>query len=165
MSSTDGDLLGGGGHALPAPATFWYLVDFVDEVMPCEPTLDAWAQWLSKGDGAFGHDEPARDGQTFQASAVDFTWHRIRLDEQGKWRLPADLAPGYSMIAVCHNGQGWFAEDIVADEAQLAELLTDWGQEETELTIAVGRDCPDRYVATYHAAGPTLTIQNVGRPN
>lgn len=52
--------------------TFYYLDDFTDEVMPCDPTLEGWAEWLSDDvDGEWGRTGPEAAGTRYAASVVD----------------------------------------------------------------------------------------------
>lgn len=146
--------------------TYWYLSDYCDEVMPCAPTPEAWAKWLSEGDGQFGHDTPAEDGATFDAYAMDVRAHEMRRGDDGLWKLPPDIKPGFTMMAICQWGDGWDAEDVVEDESGLIEALsTEWFDQTKQINIAVGYEHAERYVATYSAEGPKLTFTSIGKVN
>lgn len=43
--------------------THVYLLEFADEQLPCEATLEAWAKWLSAPDEAWGRETAAIYGK------------------------------------------------------------------------------------------------------
>lgn len=50
--------------------TYIYLSDWSDEVMPCKPTLQGWADWLAAPDADWGRPEAAKDGDSFGAHTL-----------------------------------------------------------------------------------------------
>mgnify|MGYP001604638441 CR=1 FL=1 len=41
--------------------TRYYIEDYCDEVVPCDCTLEAWAEWLSKPEEGWRRDEAAKE--------------------------------------------------------------------------------------------------------
>lgn len=91
--------------------TLYYVDDYTDEVMPCLPTLDAWAEWLSKPDEAFAHDL-AKPGDTFEVSTL-IVLGDIRVEWiDGCWEAVTPVPEGTDQFFLRweHGGQGWDAE-------------------------------------------------------
>ena len=114
----------------------YYLDDFADEVLPCDTSLEAWAQWLASvpvadedGQTEFGREAPASDGAVFAGSAI--LWHEdiVATRTDGTWSL--SRAPGdddFIAVRFC-EGSGWSAENIVnADFEQVGDT---WAPSET----------------------------------
>jgi hypothetical protein len=131
-----------------------YLERWSDEVMPCAPTLQAWADWLGKGPRASGADwtegpeELIADGATFEASTLDVGDDLQARFEGGAWRHDAP-PPGANFFAQRYGAHGWDVETASDDLAcclnPFAEVLDATDEpaaEGDELTIAVGRNGP-----------------------
>lgn len=140
----------------------YYLSDFADEMLPCEPTLVSWAQWLSKGDsGWWNHTEPATDGQQFRASVMSWEPDIIATRKQGGWTFSRD-PDGADFLAVRYGeGLGWSPDNIVWGE-DMAKALRDWFADYDDVCwseefIAVGKNEPS-VLLTYRADPPRLEI-------
>lgn len=87
----------------------FYIDLYSDETMPCAPTLEAWAHWLSKPDESWPHPIPA-DGETFAVSTIDILAEIKATKTADGWvfdREPPPNATGF----VCRAGlAGWDAE-------------------------------------------------------
>ena len=137
----------------PTTRTFVYLTDYMDEVTPCEPTLDGWAEWLAAPDPDNGfRNEPARDGETFAAITKCVTWHWCR--RIGDEIIAAPRLPDcVSYFAVAHgDGAGWFADDLFfdLDAAVAGDLIRDGG----EAWVAAMARADGEYCVTFHAGPP-----------
>lgn len=52
-------------------ATYYYLSAWSDEIMPCQPTLESWAEWLSKPDPDWGREEAEETGSLHKGSTLE----------------------------------------------------------------------------------------------
>lgn len=133
-----------------------YLDDFSDEVMPCAPTLEAWAAWLAAPDPAWMRDVAAEDGATFRASTCDVLGD-VRADlVEGEWRLASPPPEGTDEFFLrWHEGStGWdadFSGNTVQDALDCYE--TDAGP----VWLACVGNGPD-VVVRYEAEGPRCVI-------
>lgn len=132
----------------------YYLTEFSDEVIPCAPSLDAWAAWLKS--------EQFVDGQVFAAFTIDLLGEVevrrvIAPDQAGDgWRLLAGEVPDGSTFFYVRHGSdmGWSAEHSGSTIFQALQDVED----EDPVFIACVRDGPKLTLA-YDASGPTLTIR------
>lgn len=139
--------------------TSYYLDDYMDECVPCDCTLEGWAAWLAKPDPEWGRHIPARDGETFEISAMDFTYHNVGR-ENGEWILPDEVSDESDLIAVTWGeGHGWHADMIASDRQNLVEILDDDEITPDEGWVVVGRCHTVDYIGTFRADGPRLEIQ------
>lgn len=112
---------------LNADERVFYLDDFMCEVVPCKPTLEGWANWLSKADDQWEHEIPD-DGEVFEGSALLFGEDIIAKRQGGTWtlsRVPDDDA----FIAVRFGpALGWSPEQIIyPDKGQtMAGAIIEW---------------------------------------
>lgn len=51
-------------------ATYIYLDDWTDEVLPCAPTLEGWAKWLAEPDPDWNRDTAEDSGTVYAASTL-----------------------------------------------------------------------------------------------
>lgn len=141
------------------PETSYYLDPWNDEVIPCDTTLEGWAEWLSRPAEEWNRPEPARDGETFTASAVAWGDDIVATRRQGgEWTFSAPLPAGASILAVRFGeGLGWNCDCVAHDEAGLRGVLGEVGGSETGDTelIAVGIDQP-QVTLVYRANPPRL---------
>lgn len=146
----------------------FYIDDYADEIMPCDGTLEAWAAWLAKADRQWGRASAAADGSVFVASVVRFEADIVARRGADGWSLDRD--PGdASLVAVRYGaGLGWSAEQILYPnngEPMREALLTWFAENEDDCDeleyVAVGFDEP-KVSLTFHAAGPSLSIGEVG---
>jgi len=118
----------------------YYLSQYADEVLPCDPTLDGWAAWLSQPDPAWGRDMAAVEGDHFDASVMRFAPDIIATKTADGWvlsRAPTDV----DFLAVRFGpGLGWSPEDIVwgEDMAQaLRDHLAECGGDEEYIAVGI----------------------------
>ncbi len=110
----------------------YYIGQWTDESMPCQPTLEGWAEWLSKPDEDWQRSAPAQHGEQFTATVtLELADIRIYVFD-GAWQSDFSPAPGANWFALRWGpGLGCDAEvshDSFAD--LLAELdLEDEGDE------------------------------------
>lgn len=147
--------------------TYYYVDDYVDEVLPCDARLDAWAEWLSKPDEDWPHDI-ARDGEVFAVTTMlviaNLTVRRIN----GEIDLP-DIPDGGEFAYLRHGdaSTGWDADLCAAwtkgnaseARAEVLNLISGWlTSDEEDLCLAITADGP-RYMATFRAGPPpSLTL-------
>jgi hypothetical protein len=138
----------------------YYLRDYTDEVMPCAPTLDAWAQWLAAPDENWSRPEAAKPGETFVCDLMERLPNISATLKDGAWTTPAfDAGAGFqgaSFFAVA-EGQWWDIEQSGGDvEAALCEYATD-GSDGEAVDLVVCRDLPAIMVRfEVGAGGPRL---------
>lgn len=138
----------------------YYLNDYSDEVMPCDGTLQGWADWLSKPDIEWRRDSPAADGATFKCSVM-----RMEADivatrgGDGVWSFSREVNDAALLAVRYAEGAGWDADAICYGMDGVRDYLMD-NDEATEVVeyVAVGIDEP-AVMVTFHAAGPRLTVE------
>ena len=125
-------------------ARAYYLDSYSDEIVPCDPTLEGWAAWLSEPSEGWGRDEAANDLDTFEASVLRWGADIVATrDADGVWSF-SYLPEGASLVAVRYGrGMGWSADQIVGDVAGLAEWFeeNDSGCDDVEY-VAIGFEEP-----------------------
>lgn len=123
----------------------YYLRDYTDEVLPCEPTLEGWAAWLAGADEGWGRDEAANPGETFVCDLMERLPNIVAKLVEGVWVTPPlDAGTGYQnadFFAVACGG-GWDHEQ--AGETPQAALgdAEGWWSDGDEVELAVCRDLP-----------------------
>jgi hypothetical protein len=90
--------------------TLWYVTDYCDETMPCAPTLEGWAEWLSKPDLDWSRPEPAAHGDTFQATTMERHDDVVAEWTGEAWTITPEPPPGADFFAVTTGGGGWDAD-------------------------------------------------------
>ncbi|MFN3584866.1 hypothetical protein [Phenylobacterium sp.] len=103
----------------------YYLDDYTDEVMPCDPELDAWAAWLAEPDPDWNRPEAAKDGEIFAASLaavadLECVWR------DGAWRFDQAaeqaLRNRKATFFLRHGeGQGWWPDNSGDTAAEALE--------------------------------------------
>lgn len=105
----------------------YYVDDFTDEMIPCAPTLEAWAEWIGSPTDDEGQPRVkplAEDGERFTctvAERFDAVASWFPDDDGGEWRIEPDIAHDWAAITF-GAGLGWDA-DSLSDGAQ--SLLAD----------------------------------------
>ena len=138
----------------------YYIDDYADEIMPCDSTLEAWADWLSKPDADWSRDEPTADGSSFQVSILRWGADIVATRAQdGTWSFDRDEPDATFHALRFGPGAGWDADAIVDGlngvREHFAEYPDSYGPIEY---IAVGFDEPQvRYV--YRSDPPRLVIE------
>lgn len=139
----------------------FYLADYSDEVVPCEPSLDGWAEWLSKPDVDWQRGTAANDGDTFLASATLWQHDIIAKCENGEWTLSRQPDGDAFVAARFGFGLGWSAEDILdSDPGTILEYLRDYAEDDGVVFLATGTH-EDRWRITYHANPPRCVAERV----
>ena len=100
-------------------STFFYLQNYTDEVMPCRPSLDAWATWLAKPDPTWGRPTAAEDGAEFCAMTLDLLGEVTasmaeegqRADTLAGWRISGAIPDATSefYLYAFAGADGWDA--------------------------------------------------------
>lgn len=136
----------------------YYLDEFTDEVIPCAPTLEAWAEWLSKPDPNWSDRLAATaDGATFKVSTLEVLGD-IRVEHNGEaWAAVTPIPAGTEAFFLRHfeGSPGWdaeFSSNTIADATDC--LLPGDGP----LFFACVKDGPN-YIATFRAEGPRLELE------
>lgn len=92
--------------------TFYWISAYADECVPCDCSLEGWAEWLSKPDEDWGRPNPAKDGDTFKAQSANRTDHTVTL-AAGEMTFSPELADDWTYLALCYSaGGGWNADSI-----------------------------------------------------
>lgn len=138
----------------------WYLSDYADEVLPCDATLEGWAEWLSRPDPTWPHDVPG-DGATFEAARIRFEDDIIvQRRSGGEWTFSRPIPEDASLLAVRYGpGLGWQPDNIVWGES-METALREWLAEndehcDDEEYVAVGFDEP-KQTLIYKSSPPRL---------
>lgn len=135
----------------------YYLEDFSDEILPCAPTLAAWAQWLSAPDPEWSRDEPAKPGDVFGASVMLELPDVVVRQVDGEWSV--ENVPEADFYAIRWGpGLGWGVDDIAADREDLRRMIIEDGHVGV-VHVAVGVNKPSvRLRYDESEAGPRLEI-------
>lgn len=108
----------------------YFLNDFSDEVVPCDPTLEGWAAWLAKP-----HlDWPLPgygDGATFDGMAMVFEEDVVMTRRGGEWHFSREPEAGRFLAVRFAPGMGWTADDIVlgGESGDGCDALRAWAAE------------------------------------
>lgn len=116
----------------------FYVDRYTDEVVPCDCTLDGWAEWLSKPDEEWPSKEVPADGATFAGSATLWKDDIVATCRDGEWSLSRDPDPGDFLAVRFHQGAGWDCDSIVDGRDGLLQLLSDFADDDGEEFIACG---------------------------
>jgi hypothetical protein len=143
----------------------FYIDQYTDEVMPCEPTLDGWAAWLAGGrdyldDARDPDDDPAEgppaDGEGFTASAIRWLPDIVATFNGKDWALSAQPDVDDFIAARFYEGGGWSADDILSGDTVLEHIEEAYGQtfnRDDRLFFARGIN-ENGWRITYHAGPP-----------
>ena len=143
---------------MSAPVLY-YVVANPDETMPCAPTLNAWAEWLSKPDESWPHPV-AVVGETFAISTL-ILLGAVRVDRvDGKWEALSPITEGTEEFFLFHDADepGWDAE---FSGSTIEDALDCWDEDGPVWLACVksGDDFIGR-LAT-NDTGPTLILEPV----
>ena len=158
--------------AMPV-ATYYYLSDWTDETMPCQPTLESWAEWLSKPDAEWARDEAAETDTLFKGTTLEVLADLQFSVRDGVVSLPA-LPEGADQAFIRYGGpdSGWDADSSTYSGAHFPATPEGFRQDvekligeelfgsEGEGYVALVRSGPSfvaRYTVT--AGGPRLEIE------
>ncbi len=149
----------------------FYITDFSDEHIPCEPTLAGWADWLANPTEIDWPMKPPADGATFEATAILWQPDIIATRKDGVWSLSRD--PDENAFVAVRFGKGlvWSGDQIVTgnirwDEAggmieqPMADAIRAWLTENDALCddveyIATGTH-ENGWMITYRAGPPPI---------
>lgn len=98
----------------------YYLEDYSDETVPCDCTLQGWADWLSKPSEDWNRDEAATNGETFAGFSIQILGD-VRVEYiDGEWQAVEPIPDRTESFYKRHfeGGTGWdaeFAADTIAD--------------------------------------------------
>lgn len=136
--------------------TLYYIVEFTDEIVPCDCSLDGWAKWLSAPDEEWNRDAPAEDGEVFKASTIKVLGDVRAEFINGAWSAVDPIPEGTEMYWLRHyqGGTGWNAEFAAGTITDATDCLDD---DEGPLWFACTKDGPD-VLLTYRADGPRLDV-------
>jgi hypothetical protein len=140
--------------------TYYYLLDYCEEVMPCAPTLEAWAEWLSEPDEDWHRQTPAEDGDAFACAAFDVTYHKATLDGSS-WSFSPPLPEAYgSAVPSYGEDSGWNADLMCGDLSDLLATLDD--AESVEEWVAVLIDHSHPYTVTFRTDPVRCELASAG---
>lgn len=146
----------------------YYLDDFVDEIMPCSPTLEAWAEWLSKPAPDWSRTEAAADRSTFNASILRFEEDIVATKGADGWTFSRPFPEEPGLVAARFGaGMGWSPENIIYpdhgqtwEEAVRAFLDDEENDTEPVEHIAIAMDEPSVVLMFKHDP-PRLIVQGM----
>ncbi|BBD01864.1 hypothetical protein [Sphingobium sp. YG1] len=139
-------------------ASFIYLDDYSDEVCPCQPTLQGWAEWLSKPALDWGRRKSAKDGDTFTAGTIELYDDIIATKgDDGKWAFSGSPPDDADHFAVRHGlASGWDVDSICGTFGDLIDYLAEYADDtDGEEHVVVGRWVEGLVVTYHHEAGGT----------
>lgn len=133
-----------------AGSILYYVAQWSDEIMPCAPTLEGWAEWLSKPDEQWNRSEPAVDGERFETSVMQMGADVIATRNEDGWKFSDE--PKADFFAIRWGpGLRWDADSISGDLESLQESLDDG--DDQPVYIAVGFNKPS-VTLVFHAGPP-----------
>ena len=99
----------------------FYIDDYSDESVPCDCSLEGWAEWLSKPDECWEHD-CASDGGSFAGSALLWLPDVLATFDGEAWSLSRE--PDGDFLALRFApGSGWDGDSICNGRDNLIEVL------------------------------------------
>lgn len=132
----------------------YYVEDFTDEVIPCKPTLESWAEWLAAPSEDHDGRPPAKDGKVFAVFTMTrFANSTARHTDEG-WVLDPPAPTDADFFAVA-TASSWDIEEGSGTTAAEALELFD---HDDEVELAVCRDDPVRQLYRFEADGPRLVL-------
>lgn len=105
----------------------YWLDEFDDESLPCDCTLEGWAEWIAAADPDDGwyRTRPAQDGEVFTAHAATRTNHTVTI-AGGVMSFTPELPADWEALALCfYEGSGWDAENFAEDMQTFREIVED----------------------------------------
>lgn len=142
----------------------YYIEQWTDEVMPCQPTLEGWAAWLAAPDAEYERPEPAADGETFTASVIEVLGD-VRVERKdGVWEAVETIPEGTDCFFLRHHqgSEGWNAEYAANTLADATDGLDEF--DDSPCWFACTRSAPEvRLTFSYAEDGPRMTVGDVGQ--
>lgn len=99
--------------------TLYWINEYADECVPCDSTLEDWAEWLGTVDleDSWGRTEPAKDGDTFTAMTATRTDYTVTL-AGGEMSFDPPLPAQWDFLALCYFPGGGWSTDATAETLQ-----------------------------------------------
>lgn len=108
----------------------FYIDDFSDEFMPCEPSLDGWAKWLSEPDEnqPYNRTTAPTDGERFASQFnLEFGDDIVATRNTGREWTFSRQPSGIDFMAVRHaEGLGWSPGNIIDLDDDPEMALREW---------------------------------------
>lgn len=139
---------------------YYYLTDYSDEVVPCDPTPEGWAGWLSKPATDWRRESAATIGATFDAASLEiFAWGYAFRGSDGTVKISGE-PHNYQFAAIVdgYSVTSWDIDDIITgvQDEELGPRVDDadgcW--------IAFGRE--KTLTATYNGPDKPVTFEQRG---
>lgn len=133
---------------------YYYVDEYTDEIVPCDCTLQGWADWLSKPDPDWNRPEKAEDGEEFMCSTMDVYPDLVVVDDGDGPTFDPPPADATMFFMRYGRGMGWSAES----QGDTVEQCLEW-DEDRPAYIAPTKNGPRlrvRYVET--PTGPRMVI-------
>lgn len=136
----------------------YYIDKYADEIVPCTPSLEGWAEWLGAGGTQEWPVDVPQDGTLFKTWATLWEEDIVATRGEDGWSFSRDVPAGKLLAVRFSQGLGWDPDSIVDDEAALRELLDEYGDDDGPEYIAVGTH-EGPIMLKYHANPPRLTVE------
>jgi len=140
----------------------YYIEEFADEIIPCNPTLEGWAEWLSKAAPEWGRDEPAKDESRHRAAVLRFDSDIIATCTGGEWTFSREPQATDFMAVRWGPELGWDADDILDGTVdalkQHLSSIASWADQ--PLHIAIGHSEP-AVMLVYHASPLRMIVEAI----
>lgn len=119
----------------------YYIEQWTDEVVPCEPTLEGWAAWLAAPCPEWNRPTAATSGERFKAFVQKFGEDIIATRGECGWTFSRPVGDADFLAVRWGPGAGWDPDNILFGE-DLEQALREWFDEN-------GAYCDDvEYIAT-----------------
>lgn len=107
----------------------FYIDEYNDEIMPCDGSLQGWADWLAKPSEEWGREHPADDGAVFEATAIAWQPDIIATrSAPGEWSLSREPSDDEFVAVRYGKALGWSPDQIVSPnvhiDPQTSEITT-----------------------------------------
>ena len=138
--------------------TYYYLDPWIDETVPCEPSLQGWADWLCEPDEDWDRPEAAKDGDEFDAANLTLLGDvRAEWSEQGF--AAVEPVPEGTMVFYLRHHEGCCGWDAAYSAETIRAAAQGLTEDDGPLWFACMQDGP-RVRVRFNATdeGPRLTI-------
>lgn len=136
----------------------YYLSDYTDEVMPCDGSLQGWADWLAEPRPDDGKPEATPGGTVFDGYSIEVLGD-VRVEwRDGAWEAFETIPDGTEAFFMRHyeGCQGWdpdFSANTIRDACDGLE------EDDSPLWFACTRDGPaSKFLFSVTPEGPRLTV-------
>ncbi|WP_029418084.1 hypothetical protein [Brevundimonas bacteroides] len=137
--------------------TYFYVDDWTDEVLPCAPTLEGWAQWLAADvRGEWNREGPIASGSEFSCSRLTDLGQIEAEKVDGVWTARGPVPEGTDSYFLRWGDSGWDA-DHAGDT--IADALQECDDDDGQASLACVRHDPSvRVRLEISDAGPQLIV-------